>query len=316
MIDKPDLPEGTDGTDLQQPGVGSIFRQTRESKGIKIQEISRVTRIRQSFIEAIENEEWNLLPPTGFIPGFLKTYAKYLGMNETEILAKYHAGRQADKERLASLHKKEKDYKKNLLIWVFGALFAAVIGIFIVLNPSLWKEKYTNFFNFIKSEIVEPKGSGNYTSSAFISNNEYGNGEEKLTSDEYNPEDSFKQDATSSEQKNAERKIDNISAALNISGSSGQLKTNEAVILKNQIPEKGYLLEVIVLADVFLRIKIDDSPPTDYMLKAGTTTFRTAEEKFELRIGNAASLVLMLNGEEVKNIGAPGQVVNLRLPRN
>ena len=331
MVDTSNLPEDyihkSDDADPPQ-GVGSIFRQSRESKGIKIQEVTRVTRIRPYFIEAIENEKWDLLPSPGFIPGFLKTYANYLGMDETEILAGYHASRRLNEERLIPLDKKGKYYKKNLLIWIFGALFAAIIGTFIVLAPLVFKEKYEAFLNLIKPGIVELQSSEDYTSSASVSNNEYDNGEETLTAGDHIFENFPEGDAAFSEQKKTEQETANGAAVLSqheadihkdlsltiVSELSDQLKSDEAVSFKNQIPEKGYLLEAIVLADVFLRVKIDDLPPKDYMLKADRIISWTAEEKFELRIGNAASLTLTLNGEEVKNIGAPGMVVNLRLP--
>lgn len=334
MVDKSNLFENhlpkSDEIDTQQRYVGSIFRQTRESKGIKIEEVTRVTRIRPPFVEAIENEEWNLLPSPGFIPGFLKTYANYLGMDETEILARYHASRLADEERLIPLYKSGKNYKKNLLIWVLGALFIAIIGTVIVLDPLPWKERYEFFFKLIKPEIVKPQRLENHANSASVSNNEYGYGEEKLTAGEHDLANSS--DTTFSEQKDTELKTESASVIsfqnyvpdiqkelpltkLNISESSDQQKPSEVASLKNQIPEKGYLLEVIVHTDVFLRVKIDDLPPKDYMLKADKTISWIAEEKFDLRIGNASSLTLILNGEEVKNVGAPGMVVNLRLPR-
>jgi len=329
MVDKSNLFEDSlpesDGIYMHQWHIGDMFRQTRESKGIKIEEVTKTTRIRPFFVEAIECEDWGSLPSPGFIPGFLKTYANYLGMDATEILAKYNANRRAGEERLVPLDKKGKIYKKNLFIWVFGALFIAIIGTGIVLDPLPWKERYAVFLNLMKSEIVTPQEPENHTYNSSVSNDEYNNGEEKLTVSEHD----F---ANSSEPIFSGQRIEVASAmppqhsaadtqkepplsTLHASGVSNQPKSNEDTSLQRQIPEKGYLLEVKVLADVFLRVKIDDLPSKDYMLKADKTLSWTAEEAFDLRIGNAASLIILLNGEEVKDIGAPGAVVNLRLPK-
>ena len=336
MADKSNPSEGyiskTDEAGLQQCDIGSVFRKAREDNGIKIEEVSSVTRIRPAFIEAIENEKWDILPSPGFIPGFLKTYANYLGIDETEVLFRYHTVRLADKKKLTPLDKNGKNHKRSLFIWVFGTLFVAVMGTFIVLDPLPWKERSEVFFKLIKSEITETQIFQDSVSDVSVMSGREDESKKSeredtlVVADDNNLTDSSEQSILF-KNENAEKNIDDVSAVSfqhaknnvqkELMQSSEHPKSDEAVetvFSMSRIPEKGYLLEVVVLKDVFLRVKRDDLPSKDYMLKVGTFSW-TAEEKFDLRIGNASSLTLILNGEEVKNIGAPGTVVNLSLPK-
>src|SRR5262245_12209408 len=68
---------------------GASFKKTREAKGISVSKIAEVTRISTRFLEAIENEEFHLLPGGIFNRGFIKTYAEYLGLDSNAVLSQY-----------------------------------------------------------------------------------------------------------------------------------------------------------------------------------------------------------------------------------
>lgn len=66
--------------------IGNTLKQTRLAKNISLEEIEKNTRIRKLYLEAIENEDWDVIPGTVYLRGFLKSYAKYLGLDEKEFL--------------------------------------------------------------------------------------------------------------------------------------------------------------------------------------------------------------------------------------
>jgi cytoskeletal protein RodZ len=47
------------------------------------------TRIRSSYLEAIEKKEFHLLPDPVYNKKFIKTYAKFLGLDEKPIIQDY-----------------------------------------------------------------------------------------------------------------------------------------------------------------------------------------------------------------------------------
>src|ERR1700674_466282 len=68
---------------------GESLKRERELRGVTLEEISTATRIATRFLEAIENEQWERLPGGVFNRGFVRAVARYLGLDEEDILAEY-----------------------------------------------------------------------------------------------------------------------------------------------------------------------------------------------------------------------------------
>lgn len=67
-------------------GIGDELREKRESMGLSIYDIERETKIKSTFIEAIENENFEKLPGRVYVKGFVKNYAKFLGLDYMRYL--------------------------------------------------------------------------------------------------------------------------------------------------------------------------------------------------------------------------------------
>jgi len=74
-------------------GLGAHLRRHRERSGIGLVEVSRLTRIPASSLEAIERERFDELPGEVFVRGFLKAYAQAVRLDPADILARYTASR-------------------------------------------------------------------------------------------------------------------------------------------------------------------------------------------------------------------------------
>ena len=70
--------------------VGYTLRQERERQNLSISDIEEGTSIRATYIEAIENGEYDKLPGAIYTKGFIKNYAKFLEM-DVEAIAKEFA---------------------------------------------------------------------------------------------------------------------------------------------------------------------------------------------------------------------------------
>ncbi len=69
--------------------LGEKLRQAREERGITITEVSEQTRISPLYLESIENDDFSPLPGGIFNKGFVKSFAKYVGVDENEALQDY-----------------------------------------------------------------------------------------------------------------------------------------------------------------------------------------------------------------------------------
>ena len=61
--------------------IGSSLREARERKGLDLAAASEATKIRARHLQALEDEQYDVLPGQTYVRGFLKTYADYLGLD-------------------------------------------------------------------------------------------------------------------------------------------------------------------------------------------------------------------------------------------
>jgi cytoskeleton protein RodZ len=69
--------------------LGSLLREAREAKGLTLAEAQQATRINSSFLEALEDGRYDLLPTQVHVRGYLRNYAKYLELDPKPLLDRY-----------------------------------------------------------------------------------------------------------------------------------------------------------------------------------------------------------------------------------
>lgn len=67
--------------------VGQILKETRETKFYSLDEVEKVIKIRKELLAALEADDYSNLPPSTFVQGFIKNYAKFLGLDREKLLA-------------------------------------------------------------------------------------------------------------------------------------------------------------------------------------------------------------------------------------
>jgi cytoskeleton protein RodZ len=75
---------------------GEQLRQAREAKHITLQEIAATTKISCRALQALEDEHFSQLPGGIFNKGFVRAYARYVGLDEEQMLAAYLATAKVD----------------------------------------------------------------------------------------------------------------------------------------------------------------------------------------------------------------------------
>ena len=79
-------PKGFDDYDVS---LGDLMRGERATLGKSLLDVQRELRIRASYISAIENADPSAFETPGFIAGYVRSYARYLGMNAEETFDKF-----------------------------------------------------------------------------------------------------------------------------------------------------------------------------------------------------------------------------------
>jgi transcriptional regulator with XRE-family HTH domain len=70
-------------------GIGRALRSAREHRGKSLEEAARETRVRADYIEALESEGFDALGSDVYVRGFLRSYARYLGLNAEKVVTAY-----------------------------------------------------------------------------------------------------------------------------------------------------------------------------------------------------------------------------------
>jgi len=71
--------------------LGALLRDAREKRGLSRDEVAQVTRVRLGFLEAIEANRRDQLPDAIFLRGFVRAYAREVGLDPDEISRRYLA---------------------------------------------------------------------------------------------------------------------------------------------------------------------------------------------------------------------------------
>ncbi len=83
--------------------IGSSLREARERKNLQLPEVERATRIRTKYLQALEDERFDILPGAAYAKGFLRTYADYLDLEPQPFIDEYNSRFALDEEPEAAL---------------------------------------------------------------------------------------------------------------------------------------------------------------------------------------------------------------------
>lgn len=110
--------------------IGNVLKKRREEKGYSIEHVSTTLKINPDYIIGLEEFREQLFPAPIFFKGFLKNYAKFLGLDEEEIVSIYTSLLEKDDNKhirqgnseVNVVSIKKKDTIKYLVIFGFIAL--------------------------------------------------------------------------------------------------------------------------------------------------------------------------------------------------
>jgi len=69
--------------------IGSTLREARVRRNLTLQQVEEDTKIRVKYVQAMENEDFDIMPGPTYVKGFLRTYSEYLGLDPDVIVGEY-----------------------------------------------------------------------------------------------------------------------------------------------------------------------------------------------------------------------------------
>jgi cytoskeletal protein RodZ len=119
--------------------LGERFRAAREQRGLTLSDVAEHVRIRSVYLAAIEEENWKAIGAPVYIRGFLRTYARFLGLDPEEAVADFNsshggaAGGPAAPAPSSRYETRPQGGSLAPLIWVAGIIAVALIGFVVYL---------------------------------------------------------------------------------------------------------------------------------------------------------------------------------------
>jgi len=116
--------------------LGSYLKRERETRQITIAELAQATRIPVRILEQLESDDHHELPADVFVRGFLRSYARVLGVDEQHVLARY-GGRETPEPppALPDTYTPESGRRFGIAIALFILLILFTLALSIVLRP-------------------------------------------------------------------------------------------------------------------------------------------------------------------------------------
>jgi cytoskeletal protein RodZ len=119
--------------------IGRHLRREREVRHVSLEELSQTTRIPIKMLRHIEDDHFGELPGEVFTRGFLKSYARALGVCATEVLDRYDAARAPEPEAapapITAITPPERGRRFGIAIALVILLILFTLALSIVLRP-------------------------------------------------------------------------------------------------------------------------------------------------------------------------------------
>lgn len=281
------------------------LKRTRESKGLRLEDIARRYRIRLSFLESIESGTFEDLPEPVYTKTFIKTYAGLLGVDAGPLLAQYakHIEKtlppvppevQAAKESVgAGAGKAFMAWAGSLgskALWAVLALAVMVIlGVYALQDKP---EKPVPAKTAAREEVKPPEKPA-----------EVKPPEEPPAQPAQQPEAAPpqpQQQAAAPEPKKPEAPpppVEKKEPAPSPPSAAGTLS-----------------LTIEATEAAWVQVKADRTPAIQRLLQAGEKVNTEAKEKITVDLGNAGGVQITFQGQSLGSPGKRGEVVHLVYP--
>jgi cytoskeleton protein RodZ len=297
------------------PSFGEKLRKEREQRKITLDDISSTTKISTRMLRALEDEHFDQLPGGVFNKGFVRAYARHIGLDEEQAITDYLdatsqnpsgttpasvpeisvlAAQAAQMERLRSLN-------RNGTARVPWEVLAALL-LLVAVVLAYWSYRKRGA-SVARPEPTTQKESVGRTSSLAA-------GATPASGSSLTP---APQPASSASGPSSGTPPDAIAspAPVNPAAETSQLPASAGPPASLAAGSHAFTLGIRADQDSWLSIATDAKSPTEETLIAGQQQSIPADRQILIRAGNVGGLVFVLNGKQLPSQGDYGEVKTL-----
>ena len=285
--------------------LGSYLRRERELRRVSLQDISAATKVQLKFLEALEADRYDQLPPVPFVVGFLRAYAQCLALEPDEIIAAYYA-RHSSQEDLEAHGVFVADQEKRSRRFGWGGLGIAAAVIVLVAGFA-WRmltvDQEVHTAQLVPRPATQRFQEHTEASSALLHLASDTDQASRVMPDAAAPLAS----TVSPAGRESEPPVVIAALPASESGSTSDAGVAERSTVTETVAVEApgepasalFVLQAVALEDTWLRVDIDGDERYELILRAGKDMQWEATERFVLKVGNAHGTRLTLNGRDV-----------------
>ena len=116
-------------------GIGIALRDARVARNLSLAEVSALLRIREAHLEAIELEDFEQLPGNVYTIGFIRTYAQYLELNESDLILRFKAASAESGIADMVFEEEEDTEQKDYFFYHFCLHYSLILFCFFIHLP-------------------------------------------------------------------------------------------------------------------------------------------------------------------------------------
>lgn len=271
--------------------LGGFFQHARERQGLSLEQVASQTRIQERHLQALEEEDYASLPAKVFTKGFVRSYARTLGLDEDEALqlfltssSGFYEHTQQEQQhvqiKLEAAHRSR--FNWNLVL----ILFVVIAAMLVYLLPEQQENPPPTAESEATLPIEEPKPSP------------------------AEPPDSAPSAAPVDPRARPSPPPVTTPATHEPEPKPMPPGLPASPVFEDTLGPGGSLvLEIEATQLTWVVVRSDDQAPHEALLQPGQRITWKAKKQYLLTLGNAAGVVVRLNGEPLGPFGKPGQVV-------
>jgi cytoskeleton protein RodZ len=290
---------------------GDKLRREREMRGVTLAEMSESTKISKRWLQALEEEQFEVLPGGVFNRGFVRSYARFLGINEEQAVADYVAAsneqQPSENKFPLEVHEKEGTPPLNPKR-SFLPILLAVVALVLVVGGWTWWVKHKPQAPAHAQEVSRP-GIASQPSSASPDQPAV-SATSSSQSGSQTPQQPNATPAAGINKASSSNNQDSFAGQGKSSADTDQNAKQASSETKKDL-SKSFTVFIKAKEDSWVSIVADGKTRWEGMLDANMERSVKAGKELVLRTGNAGGLDISYNGKPLGALGKEKQVRTL-----
>ena len=261
---------------------GERLKKEREKRGLTLEEVSAATKIGVRSLRALEQEKFDLLPGGIFNKGFVRAYAKHLGLDDEVVVADYleAAGESSPAPTIADPTEAQNAQElRDLgspqpLPWVTMAAIVVVGTLLLAAWHYYSQRKGSQGIAVQDSAVSSPSASSSSSASS---------------------------EAPSAGAQSS------LPATASPSRRASPMTANSTPATSTVSASSSFELSLRAVDEVWLSMTVDAQQPSEATLSRGQSMTLQASDKVVIRVGNPVALQVSINGKRIPIRGVEGQ---------